>query len=190
MVTIPRFSQGNASKLHSTYFTMPRPGIHRISSCFLAPLGKDRQPTPRQLTLKPDIHMSDIFRDPQFELPIIMESSPEDIDDAFLSSIAFIIMATIFLQFLIVYLAIEIAYHIVQRLENTEIDCELGEIDVGRRNEVDTWLPVTAKGEPCLDTYVVDSTPPPPYMSPPPPPYKDVDGLDVLIVELEDGDNI
>ncbi|RYN81969.1 hypothetical protein AA0117_g1920 [Alternaria alternata] len=119
-----------------------------------------------------------------------MESSPEDIDDAFLSSIAFIIMATIFLQFLIVYLAIEIAYHIVQRLENTEIDCELGEIDVGRRNEVDTWLPVTAKGEPCLDTYVVDSTPPPPYMSPPPSPYKDVDGLDVLIVELEDGDNI
>lgn len=134
--------------------------------------------------------MSDMFRDRQFELPIIMESSPEDIDDAFLSSIAFIIMATIFLQFLIVYLAIEIAYHIVQRLENTEIDCELGEIDVGRRNEVDTWLPVTAKGEPCLDTYVVDSTPPPPYMSPPPPPYKDVDGLDVLIVELEDGDNI
>ncbi|CAN9323611.1 unnamed protein product [Alternaria alternata] len=125
--------------------------------------------------------MSDIFRDPQFELPIIMESSPEDIEDAFLSSIAFIIMATIFLQFLIVYLAIEIACHIVQQLEGTEINCELGGIDVVRRNEVDTWLPVAAKGEPCLDTYVVDSTPPPPY--------KDVDGLDVLIVELEDGDN-
>jgi hypothetical protein len=110
-----------------------------------------------------------------------MESSPEDIEDAFLSSIAFIIMATVFLQFLLVYLAIEIACLVVQSLESTEIDCELGEIDVVRRNEVDTWLPVTAKGEPCLDTYVVDSTPPPPY--------KDVDGLDVLIVELEDGDN-
>ncbi|RYO70020.1 hypothetical protein AA0113_g3418 [Alternaria arborescens] len=127
-----------------------------------------------------------------------MESSPEDIEDAFLSSVAFIIMATIFLQFLIVYLAIEIACLVVQRLESTEIDCELGEIDAVRRNEVDTWLPVIAKGEPCLDTYLVDSTPPPPYMSPPPPPYmspppppyKDVDGLDVLIVELEDGDNI
>ncbi|CAN9245978.1 unnamed protein product [Alternaria sp. RS040] len=119
-----------------------------------------------------------------------MESSPEDIEDAFLSSITFIIMGTIFLQFLIVYLAIETAFYIVQRLEGTEIDCELGEIDVVRRNEVDTWLPVTAKGEPCLDTYVVDSTPLPPYkMSPPPPPYKDFDGLDVLIVELEDGDN-
>jgi hypothetical protein len=134
--------------------------------------------------------MSDMFRDRQFELPIIMESSPEDIEDAFLSSIAFIIMATIFLQFLIVYLAIEIACLVVRRLESTEIDCELGEIDAVRRNEVDTWLPVIAKGEPCLDTYLVDSTPPPPYMSPPPPPYKDVDGLDVLIVELEDGDNI
>ncbi|RYN31399.1 hypothetical protein AA0112_g6458 [Alternaria arborescens] len=119
-----------------------------------------------------------------------MESSHEDIEDAFLSSIAFIIMATIFLQFLIVYLAIEIACLVVQRLESTEIDCELGEIDAVRRNEVDTWLPVIAKGEPCLDTYLVNSTPPPPYMSPPPPPYKDVDGLDVLIVELEDGDNI
>lgn len=126
--------------------------------------------------------MSDMFRDRQFELPIIMESSPEDIEDAFLSSVAFIIMATIFLQFLIVYLAIEIACLVVQRLESTEIDCELGEIDVVRRNEIDTWLPVIAKGEPCLDTYLVDSTPPPPY--------KDVDGLDVLIVELEDGDNI
>ncbi|RYN31171.1 hypothetical protein AA0119_g4747 [Alternaria tenuissima] len=118
-----------------------------------------------------------------------MESSPEDIEDAFLSSIAFIIMATIFLQFLIVNLAFEIAYQIVQRLENQEIDCELGEIDVVRRSEVDTWLPVTAKGEPCLDTYVVDSTSPPPYDSTPPPPHKDFDGLDVLIVELEDGDN-
>ena len=36
-----------------------------------------------------------------------MESSPEDIEDAFLSSITFIIMGTIFLQFLIVYLAID-----------------------------------------------------------------------------------
>ncbi|KAB2108166.1 hypothetical protein AG0111_0g3853 [Alternaria gaisen] len=169
---------------------MPRLGIHRISSCFLAPLGKDRQPTSPQLNSKPDIHMFDIFRDLHFELPMITESSPEDIEDAFLSSIAFIIMATIFLQFLIVDLAIEIAYQIVQRLENTEIDCELGEIDVVRRNQVDTWPPVTAKGEPCLDTYVVDSTPPPPYkMSSPPPPYKNFDGLDVVIVELEDGDN-
>jgi hypothetical protein len=101
----------------------------------------------------------------------------------FTTSIGFIIVITIFLQFVIILLALEVAHHLAYWLENAQIDCERGEVNArGRRDEVDTWLLDTATGEPLPEYSVVDTTPPPPYK-------EDEVDLGVFIVEFEDGGN-
>jgi hypothetical protein len=98
----------------------------------------------------------------------------------FYTSPAFLILTAFFLQFFVFYSAIAVASQL-NRLGDTEIDCELGEVDAqARRDKADTWPLVTASGEPLPEYSAVDTTPPPPYKD-------DVD-LDIFVVELEGDD--
>ncbi|KAG9187774.1 hypothetical protein G6011_05645 [Alternaria panax] len=99
----------------------------------------------------------------------------------FTASTKFIILTAIFLEFFVVCLAFEIGHQLVDRLEDTEIDCELGEVATVHRDEADTRLLTTAGGELLPEYSTVDSIPPPLY--------KDAVDLGIFDVELEDSDD-
>jgi hypothetical protein len=101
-------------------------------------------------------------------------------DMPFYTSPALLILTAFFLQLFVFYSAIAVASQLNQ-LEVTEIDCELGGVDAQARcDKADTWLLVTASGEPLPEYSAADTTSPPPY--------KDGVDLDIFVVELESDD--